>query len=88
LDNVFLGELDNVFLGGFVPLFRGDIAMSLLVFLVQFVTCGIGTIIWAFVYNRSYTTKLIEQGYQLADDERTMTIARRKLGIAVPTSAS
>jgi hypothetical protein len=71
------------FWGGFVPLFRGDILMSLLVFLVQIPTCGFGTIIWAFFYNRSYTTKLIEQGYQLADDEHRMMIAREKLGMAV-----
>jgi xanthine/uracil permease len=70
--------------GGLVPLFRGDVAMGLLLILLQLFTWGLGTFIFAFFYNKQYTTKLIEQGYVLAGSENENAMARTKIGILAP----
>jgi hypothetical protein len=43
-------------------------------------------IVEAFMYNKQYTTRLLEKGYVLMDDEATMHAASRSLGI-VPAEA-
>src|ERR1700742_3664235 len=73
-----------LFFGGFVPLFRGDVVMGLLLILLQLFTWGLGTLIFAFFYNKQYTTKLIEQGYVLSGSETENAIARAKIGILQP----
>ncbi len=77
-----------LFFGGFPYLFRGDLVMGLVMIVVQTVTFGIGTLIWAFLANKSYTTKLIEQGYELADSDGINAMARAKLGISPPAGAT
>lgn len=80
-----------LFFGGFPPLFRGDIVTAILAFVLYWLTAGIGTLIWAFFYNKQFTTKLIEQGYELADTEARNAMARSKLGIvqiAAPVASS
>jgi uncharacterized membrane protein len=69
------------FWGGLVPLFRGDVVMGILLILLYFITGGLGTFIFAFFYNKQYTTKLIEQGYVFADSEARNTLARAKIGV-------
>jgi hypothetical protein len=70
-----------LFWGGFVPLFRGDVVMGLLLILLQIFTWGLGTFIFAFFYNKQYTTKLIEQGYILSGSAQENALARTTLGI-------
>ncbi|WP_027179769.1 hypothetical protein [Maridesulfovibrio bastinii] len=70
------------FFGGFPALFRGDILTGLIVIVISMCTCGIAGIIWAFFYNKSYTTKLIEKGYQFADSDGVVTMAKSSLGVA------
>ncbi|OIQ52050.1 hypothetical protein BerOc1_00522 [Pseudodesulfovibrio hydrargyri] len=70
------------FFGGFPALFRGDILTGLIVIVINILTMGIGGIIWAFFYNKSYTTKLLEKGYKFADSEGVTAMAKAKLGIA------
>ena len=72
------------FFGGFPYLFRGKLAMCLAMIVVQWITCGIGTLIWAFFANKSYTAELVERGYEFADLEGINSIARAKLGIGQP----
>lgn len=72
------------FFGGFPYLFRGDLLMALVLIIVQWITFGFGTLIWAFLANKSYTTRLVEQGYQFADSEGINSLARAKLGIDLP----
>ena len=38
-------------------------------------------IIWAFLYNRVYTTRLLERGYVFDDDPEKVREAKRVLGI-------
>jgi len=72
----------TLFFGGFPALFRGDIVVGLVVILINFFTVGIAGLIWAFIYNKNYTSKLIEAGYQFADGEALNALARAKVGIA------
>ena len=53
----------TLFLGSFVALFRGDWMWALIMFIVQFITFGLGAILFAFIYNRFYVEGLLKQGY-------------------------
>ncbi|MBK1836857.1 hypothetical protein JHL17_05470 [Azospirillum sp. YIM B02556] len=79
----------TLFFGGFPALFRGDWGMGLLLTLLAFFTGNISSIIAAFLYNKSYTSKLVEKGYVFADTEALNGLARAKLGVdpagAVPS---
>jgi hypothetical protein len=75
------------FFGGLPALFRGDILVGLVSMIASMLTFGLAGIIWAFFYNKHYTLKLIEAGYEFADSEGVVTLARAKLGIAAPATA-
>ncbi|NUB24430.1 hypothetical protein [Azospirillum brasilense] len=77
----------TLFFGGFPALFRGDWVIGLVLIILSVVTWGIAGIIAAFLYNKHYTTKLIESGYQFADTEALNTIARAKLGVGTASVA-
>lgn len=70
-----------LFFGGLVPLFRGEIGIGCLHILLSFITFGISNIIFSFLYNKQYMTRMIEKGYVLKDSESVMYLARKKLGI-------
>jgi hypothetical protein len=72
------------FFGGLPAIFRGDIAIGLILVILQVLTLGVATLIWAFVYNKHYTTKLLEKDYVFADSEGAVALARMKLGITAP----
>lgn len=72
----------TLFFPGFPCFFRGDIVTGLLVILANLLTSGIAGIIWAFIYNKWYTRKLVEQGYQFAGSPQENQIAMERLGIA------
>ena len=72
-----------LFFGWFVPLFRGELMIALLHFTITVITFGIWQIIFAFLYNKQYTSRLLEKGYVLNDTEEVNEAARRKLGIVV-----
>lgn len=59
----------TLFFGAFVPLFRGDWLYFLIVLIAQFVTYGLASIIFAFVYNGIYTKNLIEKFNYAPNDE-------------------
>ena len=71
-----------LFFGWFVPLFRGELMIALLHFTITVITIGLWQIIFAFLYNKQYTTRLLEKGYVLNDTEEVNEEARQKLGIA------
>jgi len=77
----------TLFFGGFPAIFRGDLVLGLVVMVLQWATFGLAGLIWAFLYNKSYTIKLIEQGYEFADSPALVNRARAKLGIAPTTTA-
>jgi hypothetical protein len=71
-----------LFFGWFVPLFRGELMIALLHFTIAVITIGLWQIIFAFLYNKQYTTRLLEKGYVLNDTEEVNEEARQRLGIA------
>ncbi|TPG55685.1 hypothetical protein EAH89_14045 [Roseomonas nepalensis] len=85
----------TLFFGTLPALFRGDFAVFLGGFAVLFalgiVTLGIGSLIamvvWAFMYNRYYTRKLIERGYVLAGSPAENAMAAGSLGMTAPSVA-
>lgn len=82
----------TLFFGGFPALFRGDfltfIGIFAVLFLVGFVTFGVGAFIamfvWAFFYNGYYTKKLLEKGYAFSDFQHINEEAARSLGVSIP----
>ena len=70
-----------LFFGWFVPLFRGELFISLLHFVITIVTLGFWQLIIAFLYNKQYMTRMLEKGYVLNDTEEVNEAARRKLGV-------
>lgn len=71
-----------LFFGWFVPLFRGELLIALLHFTITVITIGLWQIIFAFLYNKQYTSRLLEKGYVLNDSAEVNEEARQKLGIA------
>jgi hypothetical protein len=84
----------SFFFGFFPALFRGDfitfIGGFVITVIIGLVTAGIGAffvgIVWAFMYNKYYTRKLIERGYALAGSDADNTLAASALGIALPAA--
>jgi len=85
----------SFFFGGFPALFRGDVAYGLGIliagllfgaFSAGFLWFVIG-LIWAFIYNKNYTHRLLQAGFQFDDTPERVAAAKRALGIAA-TAAS
>lgn len=80
------------FFGAFPALFRGDfltfIGVFVVIAIIAVVTIGIGAwpamIVWAFMYNKYYTRKLIEKGYAFAGSDGDNAMAAAALGISSP----
>lgn len=80
----------SLFFGFFPALFRGDYMTFIGGFAIQLIlgafTFGLGAIIasivWAFIYNKYFTTKLLERGYVLDDDAGLVQAAKAAYGIA------
>lgn len=79
----------SFFFGGFPALIRGDVGVGLGVLVAGFVFGALGLglgwfvvgLVWAFIYNKHYTTKLIENGYRIADTPERNLEAQRALGV-------
>lgn len=74
--------------GGFPALFRGDYMIGLIFIVLNIFTVGVAGLIFAFSYNRRYTTKLLEEGYQFAGAPAENTAAAAKLGVDLPATAA
>lgn len=80
----------TLFFGFFPALFRGDfvtfIGGFVVIVIVALITAGFGAfvamIIWAFMYNKYYTRKLIEKGYILNDSAEINKQAAQALGLS------
>ncbi len=80
----------TLFFGFFPALFRGDfltfIGAFVVIAILAIPTFGIGSavamFVWAFLYNKYYTRKLLERGYAFADTEALVTQAKISLGVA------
>lgn len=70
----------------FPALFRGQIKVALLVLILSLLTGGLAGLIWAFIYNKRYTLKLIEHGYRFCDTPERNKRAMAALGVADTTA--
>jgi len=69
------------YFGFFVPLCRGEILIGLLHLVITILTFGSFQIIWSFLYNKQYTTRLLTDGWVLDDTPEVESFAKKKLRI-------
>lgn len=78
----FLGIFN---LGWLVPLYRGDLLMSVICLIFHVLTLPlwmITALLFGLFFNKFYTLKLIEQGYEFTDSNtEIVSRAKRVLGI-------
>lgn len=83
LKNCFVGySWTYFFFGFFVPIFRGEISVGVFHLIFSLVTFGIFQLIMPFLYNKQYSTRLLNNSWSLNDSEENNSIARQKIGIA------
>ncbi len=81
--NCFVGySWTYLFFGFFVPIFRGEISIGFFHLILSLFTFGIFQLIMSFLYNKQYSTRLLNNSWSLNDSEENNAIARQKLGIA------
>ena len=81
--NCFVGySWTYFFFGFFVPIFRGEISIGVFHFILSLVTFGIFQLIMPFLYNKQYSTRLLNNSWSLNDSEENNSIARQNIGIA------
>jgi hypothetical protein len=81
--NCFVGySWTYFFFGFFVPIFRGEISIGVFHFILSLVTFGIFQLIMPFLYNKQYSTRLLNNSWSLNDSEENNSIAKQKFGIA------
>ena len=68
--------------GFFVPIFRGEISIGFFHLILSLFTLGIFQLIMSFLYNKQYSTRLLNNSWSLNDSEENNSIARQKIGIA------
>lgn len=82
---------------GFFPsLFRGDfitfIGGFVISVIIGIVTLGFGAflvnLIWAFMYNKHYTRKLLTAGYVFAGSDGDNALAASALGVQAPAATA
>lgn len=71
-----------LFFGFFVPLIRGELGVAALHLLFSMFTLGVWQIIVCFLYNKQYTIRLLEKGYQFNETGWNLENARAKLGVS------
>lgn len=70
-----------LFFGWFVPLFRGELGTAALHLLFSIFTLGLWQLIFCFIYNRQYMTRMLTGGWELADSDAKNQLAAARLGI-------
>lgn len=73
----------TLFFGGLPAIFRGDWTMGLILIVLGILTLNLSSIIAAFIYNKTYTRKLLESGYRFEDAPEIVELAHRKLGVSL-----
>ncbi len=74
------------FFSFFPPLFRGDYKWAIIIFLLALITFGASTLVFMFIYNKTYIKDLISAGYKVKSFESDMAEkeARAKLEMTLP----
>jgi len=73
--------LDISVFGFWVPLIRGELGVAALHLLFTIVTFGLWQIIVSFIYNKQYTSRLIEKGFRLYDTAVQNEMAAMRLNL-------
>ncbi len=58
----------TLFFGFIVPIIRGDVKWAIVMVVVTLFSFVLSNIVFAFIYNKQYTTRLLESGYEPADE--------------------
>ena len=92
IKNGYFGFSWTTFFFGFFPaLFRSDfitfIGGFIILVILALATFGVGALIaqliWAFMYNKYYTLKLLEKGYVFSDSPEVNRQAANLLGVSL-----
>ena len=65
-----------------MPIFRGEISIGVFHLIFSLLTFGVFQIIMPFLYNKHYSTRLLTDGWKLADTEENNDLAKTKIGVA------
>ena len=85
--NCFVGySWTYFFFGFFVPIFRGEISIGVFHLIFSLVTFGIFQLIMPFLYNKQYSTRLLNNSWSLNDSEENNSIARQKIELQLNKS--
>jgi hypothetical protein len=68
----------TLFFGFLVPIFRGDVKWTIIMFCASVLTLGLAQLVMAFTYNRTYIRDLLEKGYFPADDFSRSILEEKK----------
>ncbi|WQT41429.1 HrgC protein [Helicobacter pylori] len=58
----------TLFFSFFVPIIRGDVKWAVIMLVVALFTSFISNMVFAFIHNKQYTTRLLESGYEPTDE--------------------
>ncbi len=67
----------TLFFGFLVPIIRGDLGWAVLMLIAQIFSLYLANIVFAFIYNKKYTTKLLEDGYEPMDEYSSRVLRSR-----------
>jgi hypothetical protein len=67
--------------GWFVPVIRGELLVGVLHLIITLVSFGLSQLIFPFLYNRQYMSRMLTSGWMLDSADPNYEIARQKLNI-------
>ena len=77
-----------LFFGPFPPIFRGDWKWGLIILVAAFLTFGLSSFIFMFIYNKLYLKSLLEQGYTSIDSDEVLNPVEAKIQMKIPRKSS
>jgi hypothetical protein len=66
--------------GWFQALFRGELIVAIIHLIFSILTFGLWKLVFCFLYNRQYTTRLISSGFKFADRPEVNAAAALAVG--------
>lgn len=81
--NGYVGySLTYLVFGWIVPIIRGEILIGVLHLVITFASFGLFQLVMPYLYNKQYTTRMLSNGWILADTSEMNQYARSKLNIS------
>lgn len=81
-DAVYGFSWTYLFFGWLVPLIRGELGVAALHVIFTLLTFGLWQIVFCFLYNKQYMTRMLTNGWELAGTEDQNRAAREALKIS------